>query len=46
MEKDNIRSHKVRRIIKEKPVFIIRYGTLLLTIVLVFLGLICYCFIF
>jgi uncharacterized membrane protein YcaP (DUF421 family) len=35
IEKIEIRSEKVRRIINEKPPFLIRHGTTILTIILV-----------
>ena len=40
LEKIELRSEKVRRIVNEKPPFFIRYGTIILTILLLLAAII------
>lgn len=45
IEKLDLRSEKVRRIMNERPAWIIQYGTLLITVVLIILSFVTFCFI-
>ena len=42
LEKIELRSEKVRRIVNEKPPFFIRYGTIILTVLLLLAAIIVY----
>ena len=46
IEKIEIRSEKVRRIINEKPPFLIRHGTTILTIILMIIAVAVYVYVF
>lgn len=44
MEKKNIRSDKVRNIMMEKPPLLIRYGTVIIAVILFVAIIITYCY--
>ena len=44
MEKKNIRSDKVRNIMMEKPPLLIRYGTVIIAVILLAAIIIAYCY--
>lgn len=44
MEKKNIRSDKVRNIMMEKPPLLIRYGTVIIVVILFAAIIIAYCY--
>ena len=46
IEKIEIRSEKVRRIINEKPPFLIRHGTTILIIILMIIAVAVYVYVF
>lgn len=46
IEKIEIRSEKVRSIINEKPPFLIRHGTTILTIILMIIAVVVYVYVF